>query len=149
MRRIRASTTVGYLAVSATAFLLLLSERAGGQISAIEDPCVGISDFVLMNGKILTVDPGNPVAAAIRVQGDRIVAVGDETGEENLCTRVVDLQGRTVIPGLINSHLHFARQAIRPGYVFKAPPARASPTAHTPAIRNWRRGSPIFSGANR
>ena len=119
MREPRASSSIGFLAASTLTCLLLLCEQAAGQVSALEDPCVGINDFVLMNAKILTVDTDNPISSAIRVQGERIVAVGDETGEGNSCTRIVDLEGRTVIPGLINSHLHFARQAIRPGYVFK------------------------------
>ncbi len=108
-----------FFVVSALSYSRLLSNQALGQVSALEDPCVGINDVVLMNAKILTVDTANPIASAIRFQGERIVAVGEETGERNACTRLVDLEGRTVIPGLINSHLHFARQAIRPGYVFK------------------------------
>jgi predicted amidohydrolase YtcJ len=87
--------------------------------SPVADP-VAVSiqpaDQVLMNGKILTVDDGFSVVQAIAIQGDRIVAVGsddllsDYVGD---ATDVVDLEGRTVIPGLIDNHMHFIRAVQR------------------------------------
>ena len=50
---------------------------------------------------------------------DRIVAVGEDVGRYD-CDRVVDLGGRTAVPGLINNHLHFLRAGIRPGYDTRA-----------------------------
>ena len=64
---------------------------------------------IFLNGKILTVDDTFSVAEALAVTGNRISAVG--TGEEiealvGTGTRVIDLEGRTVIPGLIDNHNH-------------------------------------------
>ncbi len=71
---------------------------------------------VLNNGKILTVDNEFSIAEAVAIDGERIVAVGSNTeiaehiGPE---TQVIDLQGRTAIPGLIDNHMHFIRAVQR------------------------------------
>jgi hypothetical protein len=67
-------------------------------------------DLVLTNGVIHTVDEKNPTAQAIAIAGDRIVFVGSNAAAQNWVsgqTRVVDLGGKTVVPGLIDSHYHF------------------------------------------
>ena len=71
---------------------------------------------VLNNGKILTVDSEFSIAEAVAIDGDRIVAVGSNTEiAEHIGpdTQVIDLQGRTVIPGLIENHMHFIRAVQR------------------------------------
>jgi hypothetical protein len=71
-------------------------------------------DVVLVNGKIVTVDERFSMAQAVAVAGDRIVAVGASREIMKLAgpaTRRVDLQGRTVIPGLIDNHNHLLRAA--------------------------------------
>jgi predicted amidohydrolase YtcJ len=71
-------------------------------------------DTVLLNGKILTVDRSSSTREALAVRGGRIVAVGTTAEVRRLAgstTRVIDLQGRTVIPGLIDSHMHAIRAA--------------------------------------
>jgi predicted amidohydrolase YtcJ len=73
------------------------------------------TDTVLINGKILTVDSQSSVREAIAVRGGRILAVGSTADIRKLAgpsTRSIDLQGRTVIPGLIDSHLHAIRAAL-------------------------------------
>jgi predicted amidohydrolase YtcJ len=68
------------------------------------------ANLVLVNGKVITVDPQDRVAQAVAVWGGRIVAVGsdaDVKGWIGSNTRVVDLRGRTATPGLIDSHSHF------------------------------------------
>ena len=72
-------------------------------------------DIVLVNGKILTVDPQSSIREAIAVRDGRIVAIGATAEVRRLAgaaSRVIDLQGRTVIPGLIDSHLHAIRAAL-------------------------------------
>jgi predicted amidohydrolase YtcJ len=68
------------------------------------------ADLVLRNGRIYTVDPAAPMAQAMAVKGDRIAAVGSD-GEIRpwigAKTKVIDLQGRTAIPGFIEGHGHF------------------------------------------
>ncbi len=67
------------------------------------------ADSVYLNGNIYTVDESFSVASALAVKGDRLVYVGDEAGAETYIgpnTKVVDLGGNTVIPGLIEGHMH-------------------------------------------
>ena len=70
------------------------------------------ADHVLANGKIITVDADFRISEAIAIRGDTIVAVGsnDEIrAYASSDTRVTDLDGKSVIPGLIDSHVHFIR----------------------------------------
>jgi predicted amidohydrolase YtcJ len=82
--------------------------------------CVGAAigqpaDTVFFNGKVLTGDARFTVQQALAVKEDRVLAVGSnhEIGKlAGQATRRVDLQGRTVIPGLIDSHMHAIRAAL-------------------------------------
>jgi hypothetical protein len=68
------------------------------------------ADLVLVNGAVVTVDAARPRAEAVAVRGDRIVAVGTNAEVRRLAgpaTRVVDLQGRLLIPGFIEGHGHY------------------------------------------
>ena len=68
------------------------------------------ADLVLLNGAIHTMDRRMPRASAVAVAGDRIVAVGADADMRRLLApggEIVDLGGRTVVPGLIDAHLHF------------------------------------------
>ncbi len=81
-------------------------------------PCC---DLALLNGNILTVDAAFSKARAVAVRGDRIAAVGSDDQIKSLigdATEVVDLKGRTVLPGINDSHSHTALWAgTRPPYV--------------------------------
>ncbi len=67
-----------------------------------------LADLLLINGRIYTMDPQCPRASALAVCGGRIRAVGgdDLRTLAGPGTEVVDLEGRTVLPGLTDSHLH-------------------------------------------
>lgn len=68
-----------------------------------------VADTVLWGGKILTLDREFTIAPALAVLGDRIVAVGADQEVKRLAgpgTRLVDLAGATVIPGIIDNHTH-------------------------------------------
>jgi predicted amidohydrolase YtcJ len=70
------------------------------------------ADLIFSNGKIVTVDERFTIAQAIAVSGDRIVAVGPNQEVARLsgpATKTIDLRGRTVVPGLIDNHLHLLR----------------------------------------
>lgn len=87
--------------------------------------CLGVSvpvvnaqqpDHVFLNGKILTVDADFSVVEAIAVVDGRISAVGTNANIRQLAgsgTTQIDLKGRTVIPGLIDNHMHYMRGASR------------------------------------
>ncbi|MGH9201408.1 MAG: amidohydrolase, partial [Vicinamibacterales bacterium] len=72
-------------------------------------------DLVLLNGKIVTLDQQSSIREAIGIRDGKIVALGTTAEMKKLAgprSRFVDLQGRTVIPGLIDSHLHAIRAAL-------------------------------------
>ena len=73
------------------------------------------ADLILLHGKILTLDERSSVREAMAVSEGRIAALGRSMDIMKLAgrkTRVVDLRGRTVIPGLIDSHIHAIRAAL-------------------------------------
>src|SRR2546428_9754518 len=68
------------------------------------------ADLVFVNGNVYTVDEKRPHAEAIAVKGDRIVYVGSNSDAkqfQDTNTRVVDLHGATVVPGMTDAHYHF------------------------------------------
>jgi predicted amidohydrolase YtcJ len=72
-------------------------------------------DLVLLDGKIVTVDAEASLREALAIRDGRIVGLGSTAEMRRLVgteTRVVELGGRTVIPGLIDSHLHAVRAAL-------------------------------------
>jgi len=71
-------------------------------------------DTVFVNGKVLTVDAQFSTREALAIRDGKILALGSSADMRKLAgprSRVIDLQGRTVIPGLIDSHLHAIRAA--------------------------------------
>jgi predicted amidohydrolase YtcJ len=75
----------------------------------------GDADLALVNGNILTLDGRNTVARSLSIKDGRIVSVSRDGGAGS-ARKTVDLRGATVIPGLIDSHIHFIRLGIDPGY---------------------------------
>lgn len=72
------------------------------------------ADMILTNGKIVTVDAQDAVRQAVAIADGKILAVGSNDEVRALAaaqSRIVDLGGRTVIPGLIDSHIHAIRAA--------------------------------------
>ncbi|MEX2154507.1 MAG: amidohydrolase [Gemmatimonadaceae bacterium] len=66
-------------------------------------------DFIVVNGRVFTIDPAAPRAEAFAVTHGRFVAVGSNADVRNLATRatpVVDAGGMTVVPGFIDCHCH-------------------------------------------
>src|SRR5256886_16922391 len=67
-------------------------------------------DLVLINGKVLTMDDRSSVVEALAVLDGKILATGSNASVKSIVstrTRVLDLAGRTVVPGLIDTHAHF------------------------------------------
>ncbi len=66
-------------------------------------------NLILINGKIITVDPEFRIVEAVAIKDEKILAVGTTKEIERLKepkSNVIDLEGKTVLPGLIDSHLH-------------------------------------------
>ena len=67
--------------------------------------------MILVNGNVITVDDAQPRAQAVAIADGRILAVGTDAevrAHETAATRVIDLGGRTVVPGLADNHFHSA-----------------------------------------
>lgn len=80
---------------------------AGGQIL----PRPPAPDLVLLNGKVITVDRNFSIHEGVAILGDRILTAGNGDQLRAMAgpsTRIVDLKGHTVIPGLMDNHLHGA-----------------------------------------
>ena len=76
---------------------------------AAPPPALESADVVFINGKVLTVDADFSTVEAVAVTGNLVAAVGTTAEIESLAdadTRVIDLEGRTLIPGLIDNHNH-------------------------------------------
>jgi len=71
--------------------------------------------LIITNARIHTLNPDRPAASAIAVDGERIVSIGDDAsllsgwGDR---AEIVDLEGRTIIPGLIDAHIHLQQFAL-------------------------------------
>ena len=95
------------------------------------------ADTILMNGKIVTLDEQSSLAEALAIRDDKIIAVSASAEIARLAdanTRVIDLAGRTVIPGLIDSHIH----AIRAGLRFTTEVSWIGATSITEAMERMR-----------
>ena len=92
--------------------VLFLAAVVSSGCAAADDGASQPADLVLVNGRVVTMDPDLPEATALAARGDRIVAVGSDADIEALIgqgTRVVDLEGQLAIPGLIEGHGHYVR----------------------------------------
>src|SRR5882672_141690 len=74
-------------------------------------------DIVFVNGKIHTMDNENTVASAVSIRDGRFVEIGHVSrGRHGHDTKVIDLRGRTVVPGIIDNHNHIVLMGNRPGF---------------------------------
>lgn len=76
------------------------------------------ADYVFRNGKVVTANKRNEVAETLAVRGREILYVGDLEGAEAYIgerTKIVDLNGRALLPGFIESHIHFTELSLYEG----------------------------------
>src|SRR3989442_1068335 len=101
------------------------------------------ADFILHNGKIVSVDAGFSIRQAVAVKAGKITATGSDQAvlaERGPNTRLIDLHGRTVLPGLFDSHVHALEAALSE---FRAPlPPLDSFTAVQSYLREQARHTP-------
>ncbi len=102
---------------------LLLAVVLAGVVRA----AAAAPDLLILHAKVFTADPSHPLAEAVAVQGDRILAVGSDTDLKPLAgpaTRVIDAGGRLLTPGLVEAHVHLGSEFP----LFPVPPTVAKMT---------------------
>ncbi len=93
------------------AFAVIFSVSSALHAKTLQRP---YADLLLVNGKIVTVDESDAIAESVAIIGEKIYAIGttkalaDLKGEK---TRVIDLNGKTVLPGFIDAHSHIEGMA--------------------------------------
>src|SRR5262245_31525842 len=91
----------------------MLQAPARAKTSQHPDP-----DVILINGRIHTMDAKNRIASSVAIKDGHFIEV--ESGRPNVHagrkTRVIDLRGRTVVPGIIDNHNHIVLMGNRPGF---------------------------------
>ncbi len=78
------------------------------------------AELVVINGKILTMNPENPDATAIAVKNYKFLVVGDDDSVIDLvgtAKRVIDLGGKTVVPGFVDAHTHITYAGMRSSHI--------------------------------
>ena len=103
-------------AASAAVMAAAVKPAQGEGARAPAAAATAAADLVLRNGKIITIDGASRVTEAIAVANDRIIAVGPNdamAAHTGPATRVVDLKGKAVIPGITDGHAHMDREGLR------------------------------------
>jgi len=100
------------------ALLLLATLLAACNAPAPPPPPAKHADLVILDADIRTMEPAHPTASALAVDDGKILAIGDEAAVKpyiDASTRVIRAGGHTVLPGLIDSHIHAAEGALARG----------------------------------
>ena len=98
------------------AFVVLLAGFISAFVLAPPTTKLPPADLVFKNGNVYTVNDRKPTAEAVAVTGDRIVFVGSNVEAQKYVgknTRVIDLAGKTMLPGLTDAHHHLSGVGFR------------------------------------
>lgn len=118
--------------------LLIMVLLAIGRVPPVIGQEAGL---LLINGKVVTLDAADSIATSVLVRNGRIAAVGNAL-QAPAGAEVIDLGGRTLIPGLMDSHVHFIRAGLRPGYDMREVEAVRSIPALQTALAQKARSLP-------
>src|SRR5258708_5109482 len=82
-----------------------------------DEDCGAGSSLRLVNGRIHTMDKSDSVVSSVLIRNGKFAAVGHRRGDDggDECARTINLHGRTVVPGIIDSHNHILLLGLRPG----------------------------------
>ncbi|MEE9218591.1 MAG: amidohydrolase family protein, partial [Acidobacteriota bacterium] len=108
------STSLRVAVLSAAVLCALFTLVPGCSPTGTQGERIVPADIVLLSGKVITVDSRDRIVEAVAIRGNRIVAVGSDRELERwigLETEVLDLGGRTVVPGFIDAHNHVEHTA--------------------------------------
>src|SRR5512138_66425 len=97
-----------------TAGAMALAAGAAPLRAQTSAPAPALRDLALVNGRIHTMDRTRRVVSQLLIRDGRFAAVGDRVSRQG--ARVIDLKGRTVIPGIIDAHDHIVLVGNRPGW---------------------------------
>src|SRR5262245_3585544 len=116
------------LLVVAVALAAVISVEGTRQLTG-QQRAPAVADLVVRGGNVITVDPQNRIASAVAVVGNRITAIGTDEEIGHLVgprTQVVELKGRTLLPGFIDSHSHVEGLATSEHFLvpIQAPPLK-------------------------
>jgi len=78
------------------------------------------ADLIILNGKVITVDKKNTIAEAVVVKNGRILKVGSSKEIRTIIsptTKVIDLKGKTLLPGFVDTHEHCIRRGLQTDWV--------------------------------
>ena len=118
------ATLVGWLG------LVLITPTSAQEAAA----CV-TRDLAIVNGRVHTMDAQDSIVSSVLIKAGRFAALDPDPSSFDDCTDVIDVQGRTVIPGLIDNHAHYIRIANRPGHDLRALEVTFTVEAALQAIR--------------
>jgi len=90
------------------------AQQARGQAAAAQP--AQADELVFVNGRIHTMDPKNTVATTVTIRNGRFASVGGAVPRPAAGRRIIDLRGRTAVPGIIDNHNHIVAMGNRPGY---------------------------------
>lgn len=97
------------------------------------------ADLLFLNGNIITMDTTLPQAKVVAVKDGKIIGVYGKNAKHQLCnfgknTKVVNLKGKTLIPGFIDSHSHFSMTAVVQSLGFSIAPPPFGPVKNIPQM---------------
>jgi predicted amidohydrolase YtcJ len=96
--------------------IALGSQSAGGAQEPPAQGATGGEELVFVNGRIHTMNATNAMVNTVTIRNGRFAAVGGPVPGAAAGRRIVDLRGRTVVPGIIDNHNHIVLMGNRPGY---------------------------------
>jgi predicted amidohydrolase YtcJ len=108
-------TCISARRVVAGAIAMLAAALSFAPSSALAQ-CPDVNDVLLTNGAIHTMNGPDTVVESLRIVGDRVASTGRGRLGATNCTDVIDLEGRTAVPGLIDNHNHVVLLGLRPGH---------------------------------
>ena len=101
--------------VAAALGLPALEPQAAAQARPAPEAPPG-GEIVLVNGRIHTMDRNSTIVSTVTIRNGRFAAVGGAAPRPARGVRVIDLKGRTAVPGIIDNHNHIVLMGNRPGY---------------------------------